>query len=188
MAGDAKRTKAQRLKDRERIAHLRLFHRTQDQIAEELGIHTSTVCRELKIIEAEWQANAQRSIATIKAEELRKLDHYELETLKEWERSKKDYTKKIMEDSQGIGERKTRKAKIETSEQYGDPRYMSVLLGIQDRRAKIIGMDAPQKVAPTNPEGTEAYKGMTDGEMNARIKELAGKLGVTDPEKLLGAG
>lgn len=191
MAGDAKRTKAQRLKDRERIAHLRLFHRTQQQIAEELGVDTSTVCRELKIIEAEWKAAMLRDIDAIKAEELRKLDHYELETLTEWERSKQDYTKKLMEDTQGggrSGQGKTRKAKIETGVSYGDPRYMSVLLGIQDRRAKILGMDSPQKVAPTTPDGKEPYKGMSDAEMDARIKELAGKLGVTDPEALIRGG
>lgn len=184
-----RRTKAQRLNDREQIAHLRLFHHTQEQIADKLGLSQPTVARELKVIESEWRASALRDMETIKAEELRKLDHYELETLQEWERSKKDYTKKVVEDRpagpKGGG---GKVARLESGPSMGDPRYLSVLLGIQDRRAKLLGMDAPQKVAPTSPDGKEPYKGMTDAEINARIKELAGKLGVTDPEKLLGAG
>lgn len=183
-----RRTRAERAKDREQIAHLRLFHATQEQIAQKLGLSVATVCREIKAIEAEWRANMLRDVEAIKAEELRKLDHYELETLQEWERSKKDCQKKVMEDSQGGRSGKVRKAKIETTQNFGDPRYMSVLLGIQDRRAKILGLDSPQKVAPTTPDGQEPYKGMSDAEMDARIKELAGKLGVTDHEKLLGAG
>lgn len=33
------------------------------------------------------------------------------------------------------------------------------LLRIMDRRAKLLGLDAPSKLAPTNPEGDQAYGG-----------------------------
>ena len=177
MAGD-KRSKDQRRADRERIATLRLKHSTLDQIAKETSLSVATIKRELVIIRKDWQEAAREAIDEIKARELAKLDLYEAEVLAEWEKSKKDYSKKVVEDrpagTKGGG---GRFAKIETGGQTGDPRYMSVLLGIQDRRAKILGTDAPTKVAPTTPDGKDPYKPMTDAELDARIRELSNKLG-----------
>lgn len=74
-----------------------------------------------------------------------------------------------------------RSAKIEKGGQTGDPRYLQVILGIQDRRAKLLGTDKPQKVAPTTPDGSAPYKPMTDAELDARIQELAAKVGGNGP-------
>lgn len=158
MAGD-KRSKDQRRADRERIAQLRLKHNTLDQIASETGLSVATVKRELVIIRNEWKESAREAIDEIKARELAKLDLYEAEVLAEWEKSKQAYSKKVVEDrpagAKGGG---GRFAKIETGGQCGDPRYMTVLLGIQDRRAKILGSDAPTKFAETNPDGSPLSK------------------------------
>lgn len=37
-----------------------------------------------------------------------------------------------------------------------NPRVADSLLRIQERRARLLGLDAPQKIAPTTPDGTEA--------------------------------
>jgi hypothetical protein len=37
--------------------------------------------------------------------------------------------------------------------QTGDPRYLTAIMGIQDRRSRLLGLDAPVKFAPTTPEG-----------------------------------
>lgn len=183
MPGKA-RSKAQRLKDRETIARLRLRARTLAQIVTETGLSKATVCRELNIIEAEWRESAQEAIDRVKAREMQKLDHLEQEAFEQWERSKADAEKRVVEK----GGRDGRKSKIERQGQCGDPRYLNVLLGIHERRAKILGSDAPTKVAPTNPDGTESYRPMSDEELDARIRELASKVGMPEGAAPHGGG
>lgn len=149
-----KRSKSQRLKDRETIARLRLRCRTIQQIADDTGLSHATVKRELRIIEGEWRESALEDIATVKARELRKLDDLEAEARSEWERSKQDWQKRVVEDKpSGARGGGGRSAKVETGGQCGDPRYLSVMLAIQERRAKILGTDSPTKVAATDPTG-----------------------------------
>jgi hypothetical protein len=129
-------------------------------ICKETGLSPSTVHRELAVLTQEWRESAREEIETIKARELRKLDDLEAEARAEWERSKLDWQKRVVEDkpagSRGGG---GRMAKVETGGQCGDPRYLTVILEIQKRRAALLGTDAPQKIAPTNPEGTEPAAG-----------------------------
>lgn len=168
-----KRSKAQKIKDREQIAALRLRGRTMQQIADAVGISFATVRRELKALVGEWQESAAEDIAAVKARELQKLDAIEEEAWREWERSKEDWIKKSSKKGGGNSDPET---KVETGGQCGDPRYLQALLGIQDRRAKILGMDAPTKIAPTDPSGQHEHGKMTDEELNARIAELAAKV------------
>jgi hypothetical protein len=39
------------------------------------------------------------------------------------------------------------------------------LLKIMERRARLLGLDAPTKVAPTDPSGEHAYIGMSDDDL-----------------------
>lgn len=178
MAGE-KRTKAQRLADREKIAGLLLKSWTAPMIARELKLSEATVNREKRILVDEWKKAAADDIDAVKAKELQKLDDLEREARAEWERSKLAYQKKVVEDLIGRGGEtgRAKKAKIETIEQLGDPRYLTIIQGCMDRRAKILGTDAPTKVAPTTPDGKEPYKPMTDAELDARILELSRKVG-----------
>ncbi|MCB0252553.1 MAG: hypothetical protein KDI55_02375 [Anaerolineae bacterium] len=45
------------------------------------------------------------------------------------------------------------------------------LVKLFERQAKLLGLDQPAKVAPTNPDGTLPYE-MTDAELDAEIKRL----------------
>lgn len=159
MAGE-KRTKAQKLNDRQRIARLRLFSKTQQEIADELGLSQPTVARELKIIESEWQESARADIDAIKARELAQLELLEAEVMEQWERSKKDYEKRVVEDkppgARGGG---GKSAKIERGGQCGDPRYIQAMVSIKDRKAKLLGIDKPAKTALTDPDGNELPQG-----------------------------
>jgi DNA-binding Lrp family transcriptional regulator len=62
----------------------------------------------------------------------------------------------------------------------GNPQAVEKALKVMERRAKLLGLDAPTKVAPTNPDGTEAFRPMSDAELDARIRELAEKVGLPD--------
>lgn len=58
----------------------------------------------------------------------------------------------------------------------GNAQAVEKVLKIMERRAKLLGLDAPTKVAPTTPDGQQPYAPMSDTELDARIRELAGKL------------
>ena len=49
---------------------------------------------------------------------------------------------------------------LEWKKNYGDYKAVELSLKIQDRRAKLLGLDAPAKVAPTTPDGKEPYTGL----------------------------
>lgn len=147
-----KRTRAQKIKDRETIATLRLKSYTLQQIVDETGLSKSTVQRVLRELLAEWQARAAAATDEIKAAELAKLDALEREAWEEWERSKKDWAKRSVKTGGPNG----KETKAESGGQCGDPRYLNVILGIHERRARLLGIEAPTKVSATNPDGTEA--------------------------------
>ena len=44
---------------------------------------------------------------------------------------------------------------------------MNVILQCGERRAKLLGLDAPQKIAPTDPSGENPYAGATFEELKA---------------------
>ncbi|MBK5937161.1 helix-turn-helix domain-containing protein [Halorhodospira halophila] len=58
----------------------------------------------------------------------------------------------------------------------GDLRAIDRLLRISERRAKLLGLDAPARIAPTNPDGQGPWEpdtgGMTDEDRARRIAEL----------------
>ena len=59
----------------------------------------------------------------------------------------------------------------------GDLQAIDRVLKLMERRAKLFGLDAPNKVAQTNVAGTESrYDQMTEEEVDARIEELVQKI------------
>lgn len=62
----------------------------------------------------------------------------------------------------------------------GDFKAVEVILKIMDRRAKLLGIDAPTKTAQTDTQGNDlnaAYENMSEAERIKRIEELTKKLG-----------
>lgn len=158
MPGD-KRPPAKRLADRAAIASMRARCYTRAQIAAELGLSLATIKREWKLITAEWQAAMLEDADQVKARELAKLDALEEEALRAWEKSKQDYQKRIVEEKPGSSKHTGgRYAKVETGKSNGDPRFLQVLLSIQERRARLLGTDKPIKVASTDPTGEHESK------------------------------
>jgi hypothetical protein len=56
----------------------------------------------------------------------------------------------------------------------GDQRAIQTFLQIHDRMERLVGMNKPLKVAPTDPSGTEAYEpgGLTDEQRIADVLAL----------------
>jgi hypothetical protein len=172
-----KRNKDQIKRDQAIVAELYLKGWQQVDIADhltaEFGIEYSVemIKRDLRLVRERWLKSSLRDFDELRSEQLAKLDLMELQTWEQWARSCADYSKKTT----GTGPQGPID-KTETGSQSGDPRYINVLLSIIERRCKLLGLDAPQKVAPTNPEGDQPYNPPSATEAEKRIQELMAKL------------
>lgn len=141
--GTNARTREKRAADMAEMARMRLFGYQQTEIAAKLGLNQATVSRDLAKIAEQWKAQAVTDLDAVRARELAKLDALEVQAYEAWIASKADTQRKVVEDRPGKGGGKF--AKIETTQNVGDPRFLQAILAIQDRRAKIQGFDAPAK-------------------------------------------
>lgn len=184
-----KTNKAQRADHRQRIADMRLKSFTIRQIAVALRLSVSTVKRELRKLAAEWRRNAAETVDTHRQIELARLELIAHQAWVEFERSREDYFKETTErmkmpgtEAEEGGDLETvpKLIRRDTGGRLGDPRYLQVALSALERRCKILGLDAPTKVAPKTSDGELPYdlKKMSNAELNARIAELAAKRGV----------
>lgn len=60
---------------------------------------------------------------------------------------------------------------IAPSAELGDVEAIDRALKIQARRAALQGLDAPKKIAPTNPDGTAPYESLPD---DAKLEKMLG--------------
>lgn len=102
----------------------------------------------------EWKRERLETIDEYVTQELRKLDKMEVELWEAWERSKTGKTReknrqnakprKVLEDGDNPEYYGYEETTTETSA--GNPRFLDLLLNVQQRRAKMLGFDAPIKV------------------------------------------
>jgi hypothetical protein len=162
-------------KDRVEIASLYLHGWTQAQIGAKLGLSRQQIGYDLDAIRQEWLHSTLIDFNAKKAEELARIDHLEREYWAAWEASKKERQTTTTEQSRdAVGEKF--KAGLRKTEQTGDPRYLEGVRWCINKRAEILGLNAPQKIAPTTPDGQRPYelvvKDLTDEEL-ATIERLA---------------
>lgn len=135
------------------------------QIAAELGTTEATVRYYVKKIHAE-AAKQTTSLAQAKQRELLLLDEAERETWAAWERSTQDaVTETVRTLPEGGVQTETRR-----QGQAGDAALLKRLIEISERRAKLLGMDAPTRSyqAGVTPEQLAE---MTDDELAEYIKQ-----------------
>lgn len=99
------------------------------------------VYKDLKQLLINWKREHEENIDLYITKELSKLDKIEAELWDAWERSKKRIVSKIRQSG-------LKKARSETFA--GNPRYLELVLSVQQRRAKLLGLDAPVKVDMPN--------------------------------------
>lgn len=63
------------------------------------------------------------------------------------------------------------------SVQSGDPQAVDKALKVMERRAKLLGLDAPTKIAPTDPSGANAYEPLSLDERLARLGAILDRAG-----------
>jgi DNA-binding MarR family transcriptional regulator len=119
----------------------------QSQIAEELGVDTATVSRDLKILREEWLQSALVDLNDAKAKELAKIDQLEVTYWSAWERGLGEFKSKTVK---GRGASENQKPSLleqilKTEDRNGDPRYLAGIQWCINKRCEILGLDAPKE-------------------------------------------
>ena len=174
----ARRTKAQKERDRAALAELYLKGHTQRDIAAAIGISASQVCRDLRLLHEQWFDSQLSNMSQAKAEQLAKLDLLEREAWEEWDRSKLDKSGQSIE-SAPLGEADEegpviggQKRKVWTEGRLGDPRYLVAIQRCIDQRCKILGLDGPAVTDPLKGTAATSSRQLSPEELE-RVKELA---------------
>lgn len=114
----------------------------------EYSVTYKTVFMDIQQVLIEWKKERFKDIDNYMQLELKKLDKMEVELWDAWEKSKsaKRKTKiiggNISDNSISGGTLDSR----QIEDNNGDPRYLDLLLKVQERRAKLLGYNAPVKV------------------------------------------
>jgi hypothetical protein len=167
------RTEAQREADLEKIALLLLKGKTQREIAQAIGISRELVKYDVAELRSRWKDSALHNFDESKQLELEKANLVEREAWKGWELSLRDAEKRTVERA-GTEDGPVR-TRVEQQGQCGNPRFLETALRCVERRCKILGLDAPTKIAPTNPAGDGPanvevdVKGLSDDELKLLI-------------------
>lgn len=162
MPGDTrnKLNPTQRIAVKREIADRYVKGEFQAAIAEAVGLSQGQVSQYLAKIEAEWARQYAAQIDAAKWAQLAKIDALERTYWQAWADSQQAINRQTQYadvSDPAAPARPTRVAQV-TEERSGD---MRALVGIQwciSERCKILGLYAPQKVAPTNPEGTREWQ------------------------------
>jgi hypothetical protein len=135
------------------VADLYLQSWTQMAIAQELGMAQATVCTDLKKIRKEWRESRIRDFDEAVARELEKIDRLEREAWEAWKRSREPLeSTRVVSD--GAGGKKAQKV---VRQRDGDPRFLEQIHKCIATRRALLGLDAPTRIAPTSPDGQQAY-------------------------------
>lgn len=159
-----KRTPAQRSMDLAQIARWHRRGKTPQQMTDLLAaerpyrISRRQLANDLAKLDAQWLAEAATTIDSWKRKELAGLQDQENEAWEAWEKSKLDAIRKAATDESGGEGKGKQKRAVTTEGQCGDATYMRLILDIRDRRAKLLGLDAPSKTELSGTVGRVVFE------------------------------
>lgn len=157
--------------EQRREAVSRMYRRgiAQWKIAQKFGVTQQTISIDLKTIREQWRESAIRDFDSHREEQLAKLDEIEREAWNAWQQSKQDAITHVG----GISADKT-VDKTTTAKQVGDPRYLQIVKDCIERRCKMLGLDAPEKIEHGGKLEIETVKqaiaDLSDAELEAMHK------------------
>jgi predicted transcriptional regulator len=175
-----------RIRTRElRVMELSVLGWSQHQIAGDLGISQAAVSKILKRIELRVLRELADTVERQKARQSLRLEHLFAESMRSWQDSKADSTRRRQRKTDGgrSGGGAT-VAEIVVENQHGDPRYLEEARKALADHRKIWGLDAPQKVdirATRNP-----YADMTEEDLRAELARQEHLLGAASPTAVPG--
>lgn len=188
-----KRTKEQREADKTFCAELFVKGYAYRVIAEKLNernrangltyeISYKQIFVDISQVLADWKKERFDKIESYMELELMKLDKIEIELWEAWERSKEP-KRKTKIDGGDITDGHISGGALDSrylEDSNGDPRYLDLLLKVQERRAKLLGYNAPMRVNVYNEPPKEENPAETKYDINAlplnMVVEMAYKL------------
>lgn len=147
----AKRTEIARR--RQLVGELYVQGWTQARIAQEFGVTQATISTDVKSLHEQWRASGVRDFDLARSIELEKLNLMEREAWEAWKRSSEP-SESTKVTSTGENNKRAEKT---VKQRVGDPRFLEQLHKCMATRRALLGLDAPTKIAPTSPDGEEAY-------------------------------
>ena len=164
-----------RIRARERRAmELAVLGSTQHEIAAELQISQPAVSKLLARADERALADLSSRVERQKVRQTQRLERVFAESMRAWERSKADTTKRRQRQSArdgggtntGAGNHTVAEVVVETK--HGDPRYLETARKAMGDLRSIWGLDAPQQVDISR---ADPYASLTEAELMERIAE-----------------
>ena len=53
-----------------------------------------------------------------------------------------------------------------------DPRYVAEITKLKDRKHRLVGLNKPDKIAPTTPDGEDPWEGVADDQLARQLAKL----------------
>src|SRR5260370_34244552 len=133
---------------------------TQMEIAKRLNVSRQQIGYDLKLLQQRWRESALADFDAKKAAELAKMDELERTYWEGWERSCQFREVTTQEKTQGgegqAGDGRL-KAGVRKEQRDGNPGFLREIERCIEMRCKIIGAFAAATIAPTTPDGEEAW-------------------------------
>ena len=152
---------------------------SQREIAAAEGLSQSAVSKILRRLETRALQELVDRVEQQKARQSLRLDYLYGESLRAWEASKTDATRRVQRTTQagagGAGGATVAQLVVET--QHGDPRYLEVARKVLADQRRVWGLDAPQKLDVRATEGP--FDAMSDealAEVLAHQRQLLASL------------
>lgn len=161
------------------------FREIRSEVMKRLDLDTyslETVHKDITRMLEEWREQRIDRIDQVVQLELQRNDDIIKEAWQAWDKSKTDYERKSAKQ-QGLPTRSDDNTdggisttKIEQSKElvirYGDPRYLDLILKVQERNAKLLGYDSPIKVDVYNTPPKDEAPASAEYDLSALPPEL----------------
>jgi len=146
----AKRTKGERERDLVEEAKLYFQGQTQQQIADAINasrpynLTNRAIGHDLRQLRRQWHEESMVDIGQVKARDLAELRTVQSEAWRAWYASIGEVQEKTVTEGVNMRRGSTLETKTHKKIQTGDVRYLNVILRVEERIAKLFGLDAPQ--------------------------------------------
>lgn len=142
---------------RPKVVAMYLKGKRQSEIAQEMGVSTMAISRDLAAIRQEWLKSSLIDFNEAKARELTRIDNLESTYWQAWERSLSAFKSKVVkakgnpktEDELRTNAEQT----LKIEDRNGDPRYLQGVQWCIEQRCQIFGIYAAVKQELTGKDG-----------------------------------
>ncbi len=141
-----KRSNPQRQLDRIEMVKLMRRGWTQVQIAEKMGLSVTTITHDWKVVIREVAETRNKCVEELVAMKLEEYAEIKREAWKQWEESKKDYQRRVLETYTKADGTMTMKESETLQGQCGDSSYLSIILQCVNAERELLGINPVKEI------------------------------------------